>query len=102
MMNEFGTPFNDAEMSMLPPGANKPHERMLAESGMEHNLFPVIAGAAMGALGGGMAGMAGMMSMIPGKKKKDKDGDKITVNIENILSKDEEKPNPYYNYLDLS
>ena len=36
------------------------------------------------------------------EKKKDKDGDKITVNIENILSKDEEKPNPYYNYLDLS
>ena len=59
------------------------------------------AGAAGGGMAG-MAGMAGMMSMIPGKKKKDKDGDKVTVNIENILSKDEEKPNPYYNYLDLS
>jgi len=52
MMNECGVPMNDAEMSMLPPGANKPHERMLAESGMEHNLFPVIAGAALGGLVG--------------------------------------------------
>ena len=34
-MNEFGTPMNDAEMGMLPPGANKPHERLLSESGLE-------------------------------------------------------------------
>ena len=52
MMNEFGTPMNDAEMNMLPPGANKPHERMLAESGMEMQLIPAVIGAV---LGGGAA-----------------------------------------------
>ena len=68
MMNEFGVPVNEAEMNMLPPGANKPHERMLAESGMEHNLFPVIAGAALGALGmGGMAiGSAAAIGAVAG------------------------------------
>ena len=37
MMNEFGVPMNDVEMNMLPPGSNKPHERLIAESGLEQN-----------------------------------------------------------------
>ena len=56
MMNEFGTPMNDAEMNMLPPGANKPHERMLADSGMEMQLLPAIVGA----IGVGGAAWLGM------------------------------------------
>ena len=56
MMSEFGTPFNDAEMNMLPPGANKPHERMMAESGMESQLLPVIIGAAAGLGAGALVG----------------------------------------------
>ena len=35
MFNEIGAPMSDAEMNMLPPGQNKPHQRMLAESGIE-------------------------------------------------------------------
>ena len=46
MMNEFGNPINDAELSMLPPGANKPHEKFLAESGLEMNWGWVIPVAA--------------------------------------------------------
>ena len=34
MMNDFGVPMNDAEMSMKPI---KPHERLMAESGVESN-----------------------------------------------------------------
>ena len=39
MMNDFGVPMNDAEMSMQPPGAIKPHERMMAESGVQSNVI---------------------------------------------------------------
>ena len=35
MMNDFGVPMSDAEMSMQPPGAIKPHEQMMATSGTE-------------------------------------------------------------------
>ena len=45
MFNEFGVPMNDAEMSMLPPGQNKPHQQMLAESGVEMNITWMAAGA---------------------------------------------------------
>ena len=45
MFNEFGVPMNDAEMNMLPPGQNKPHQRMLAESGIEMNITWMAAGA---------------------------------------------------------
>ena len=38
MFNDIGVPMNDAEMNMLPPGQNKPHQQMLAESGVEMNL----------------------------------------------------------------
>ena len=38
MFNDFGVPMNDAEMNMLPPGQNKPHQKMMAESGVEMNL----------------------------------------------------------------
>ena len=34
-MNDFGVPMSDAEMSMQAPGAIKPHEQMIAESGKE-------------------------------------------------------------------
>ena len=56
MMNEMGVPMGDAEMSMLPPGANKPHMRHLAESGMEMQLIPAIVGAVVGGLGTMAAG----------------------------------------------
>ena len=49
MMNEFGVPMNDAEMNMLPPGYNKPHDRLLAESGLEMNWWQVaLAAVGMG------------------------------------------------------
>lgn len=35
MMNDFGVPMSDAEMSMQAPGAIKPHEQMMATSGTE-------------------------------------------------------------------
>ena len=35
MMNDFGVPMSDAEMSMQAPGAIKPHEQMIATSGTE-------------------------------------------------------------------
>ena len=35
MMNDFGVPMSDAEMSMQAPGAVKPHEQMMATSGTE-------------------------------------------------------------------
>jgi len=50
MFNEFGIPMSDTEMNMLPPGQNKPHQRMMAESGVEMSLivgalaFPIAAG----------------------------------------------------------
>ena len=34
MMNDFGTPMSDAEMTMRP---TKPHEQMMAQSGVEMN-----------------------------------------------------------------
>ena len=40
MMNEFGVPMNDAEMNMLPPGSNKPHQRLIAESGLRKGDTP--------------------------------------------------------------
>ena len=47
-MNEFDVPMSDVEMNMLPPGSNKPHERLIAESGLEMNwVGAVIAGAGM-------------------------------------------------------
>jgi len=45
MFNEIGVPMNDAEMNMLPPGQNKPHQKMLAESGVEMNITWMAAGA---------------------------------------------------------
>ena len=51
MMNEFGTPMNDAEMSMLPPGANKPHERLLSESGLEMKWVEIALGVGAAVLG---------------------------------------------------
>jgi len=52
MINEFGVPMNDAEMNLLPPGANKPHLMMLANSGMEMNFWGGIVGAVTGYLFG--------------------------------------------------
>lgn len=50
-MNDFGVPMSDAEMSMQAPGAIKPHEQMMAESGVENNWWQ----AAL-AIGGTMFG----------------------------------------------
>jgi len=54
MMNDFGVPMSDAEMSMQAPGAIKPHEQMIAESGAENNFWQYVsAGAAIfGAISG--------------------------------------------------
>ena len=38
MFNEFGVPMSDAEMNMLPPGQSKPHQQMMAHSGVEMNI----------------------------------------------------------------
>ena len=45
MFNEIGVPMANAEMNMLPPGQNKPHQQMLAESGIEMNITWMAAGA---------------------------------------------------------
>ena len=50
MMNEFGTPMSDAELNMLPPGSCKPHERLIAESGLEQNWWQVVGAIAGTAL----------------------------------------------------
>ena len=71
MMNEFGTPMNDAEMGMLPPGANKPHERLLSESGLEMKWeFAVGAALSIG-------------SAILGKKSADKAANQQNQYVEN-------------------
>ena len=41
MFNEFGVPMNDAELAM---SRIKPHEKMLAESGIEMNITWMAAG----------------------------------------------------------
>ena len=46
-MNDFGVPMNDAEMNMQPI---KPHEKLMAESGVESN-WEIFAGAAISAIG---------------------------------------------------
>ena len=58
-MNEFGVPMNDAEMNMLPPGSNKPHQRLIAESGIEMNWQWAVA-------------LGGMVLNYMGGKKQDK------------------------------
>ena len=57
-MNDFGVPYNDAEMSMLPPGVDKPHQRLKEELGVESNfdVGGVIAGAAISTIGGLIGG----------------------------------------------
>ena len=52
MFNEFGVPMNDAELAM---SRIKPHEKMLAESGIEMN----ITWAAGAAIAGGISGFMG-------------------------------------------
>jgi F0F1-type ATP synthase membrane subunit c/vacuolar-type H+-ATPase subunit K len=46
MFNEFGTPIGYESESMLPPGSIKPHDRLIAESGVEMNWLGVAAGVA--------------------------------------------------------
>ena len=55
MFNEIGVPMTDAEMNMLPPGQNKPHQQMMAESGIEMNIT-WMAGAAIAS---GISGFMG-------------------------------------------
>ena len=58
MFNEIGVPISDVEISMLPPGQNKPHQQMLAESGVEMS----ITWAAAGAIASGISGFMGASS----------------------------------------
>lgn len=50
-MNEFDVPYTPAEEIMKPPGANKPHDRMMAEAGIEMNIVGAIVGAAVSVAG---------------------------------------------------
>tara|TARA_R100000152_G_C6780611_1_gene213600 strand:+ start:78 stop:1190 length:1113 start_codon:yes stop_codon:yes gene_type:complete len=65
MMNEFGVPYNDAEISMMPGSPGKIHlERELAFSGAQgQQLLPVLVGAAaglgLGAVTGGALAIGG-------------------------------------------
>lgn len=56
MMNEFGVPINDVERSMLPPGADKPHDRMMAESGIEMHIGALAVGAIISTVGAVVGG----------------------------------------------
>ena len=56
MMNDFGVPYNDAEMSMLPPGADKPHQRLKEELGVESQWVGAVVGGVIGAVGGIIGG----------------------------------------------
>tara|TARA_R100001530_G_scaffold135750_1_gene113786 strand:+ start:51 stop:905 length:855 start_codon:yes stop_codon:yes gene_type:complete len=58
MFNEFGIPMSDAEMSMLPPGQNKPHQKMMAESGVEMSL---IIGALAAPIAAGVFGASSIL-----------------------------------------
>ena len=51
MMNEFGVPANEHEMSMM-----KPHEKVIAESGIESHWGPFAVAAAVGAVGSFIGG----------------------------------------------
>ena len=50
-MNEFGVPANEHEMSMM-----KPHEKVMAESGVESHWGPFAVAAAVGAVGSFIGG----------------------------------------------
>ena len=51
MMNEFGVPANEHEMMMM-----KPHEKVMAESGVESHWGPFAVAAAVGAVGSFIGG----------------------------------------------
>ena len=51
MMNDFGVPANEHEMSMM-----KPHEKVMAESGVESHWGPFAVAAAVGAVGSFIGG----------------------------------------------
>ena len=49
MMNDFGVPLSDAEMSMQAPGAIKPHKEIMAAAGAENQwVMEALAGASLG------------------------------------------------------
>ncbi len=52
MMNDFGVPMSDTEMSMQAPGAIKPHEQMMATSGTEMQWGWAAASFGLQVLGG--------------------------------------------------
>ena len=56
MNNDFGVPYNEAEMNMAPPGANKLIDRQLAESGMEMDFWGAVIGGAISVVGGIVSG----------------------------------------------
>ena len=51
-MNDFGTPMNDVEINMAPPGARHTIDQIKAESGMHNNIdFGTILGGAVNIIG---------------------------------------------------
>tara|TARA_R100000458_G_C8268783_1_gene243578 strand:- start:1287 stop:2351 length:1065 start_codon:yes stop_codon:yes gene_type:complete len=56
MFNEFGTPIGVESESMLPPGSIKPHERLIAESGVEMQWGPLAIGGAVLSVGASIIG----------------------------------------------
>ena len=48
-MNDFGVPMGDAEMNMQPI---KPHEKMMAESGLENNFWEALVAGGISLIGG--------------------------------------------------
>lgn len=67
MMNEFGTPFNEAEEAMRPKGIGHRHiDKELAASGMESQLLPVLIGAGLGAAAGAGAFGAAVAGVVGG------------------------------------
>ena len=53
MMNDFGTPMSDAEITMSP---TKPHEQMMAQSGVEMNILEWAIPAAISVVGSVIGG----------------------------------------------
>lgn len=49
MINDFGVPISDAEMSMQPPGSIKPHQEIMAAAGTEKQwVTAALTGASLG------------------------------------------------------
>ena len=58
MMNEFGTPMNEAELSMHPNPGKAMLQEQLATSGMQNNILGAIIGAGVSLFAGSKAASA--------------------------------------------